>query len=184
MSNLKSFNTKSHDKEKEKIVIKLGKLIENMPLVDSIKSESDLEYALLPDIKKFIKDELFRSDVENVLYHHGRTMQEKKHWADSKPLQVVKLFGVNVSDIFIKCSKVGAVAIELKYAEISKRKGLTSFLQRAIGQSLIATLRHPFAICCIFYRQSYKNKIEIGLVEKLKKILWRKHKIYLIVRKN
>lgn len=169
--------------EKEKIVIKLGKLIENLPLPDSIKSESDLEYALLSDIKKFIKDELF-SNVKNVLYHHGRTVQEKKHWADSKPLQVVKLFGVNVSDIFIKCSKIGAVAIELKYAKISKRKGLTSFLQKAIGQSLIATLRHPFAICCIFYRQLHKNKIEFGLIEKLKKILWKKHKIYLIVRKN
>lgn len=182
MSNLKSFNTKNHNREKEKIVIKLGKLIENLPLPDSIKSESDLEYALLPNIRRFIKDELF-SDVENALYHHGRTVQEKKHWTDSKPLQIIKLFGVNVSDIFIKCSKIGAVAIELKYAKLLKKQGLTGVLQRAIGQSLIATLRHPFAICCIVYRQLHKNKIESGLIEKIKKILWRKHKIYLIVRK-
>jgi len=170
--------------EKEKIVIKLRKLIENLPINDSfsINSEADLEYALLPSIRKFIKNNL-SADIEKVLYHHGRTLQEKKHWTDSKSLQTVKLFGVNVSDIFIKCSKIGAVAIELKYAKLLKKQGLTGALQRAIGQSLIATLRHPFAICCIFYRQSRKNKIEFGLIEKLKKILWRKHKIYLIVRK-
>lgn len=183
MSNLKSFK-KSHDKEK--IIIRLGKLIENLPIDSSnsvVNSESDLEYAILPDIRKFIKDELFKGDVENVLYHHGRTLQEKKHWTNSKPLQTVKLFGVNVSDIFIKCSKIGAVAIELKYVKLLKRKGLTSSLQRAVGQSVIATLRHPFAICAIFNKQLHKIKTEVGLIEKLKKVLWEKHKIYLIVRK-
>jgi len=169
--------------QKEKIIIKLGKLMENLSLAGFIDSESDLEYAFLPSIKKFIKNNL-SPDIEKILYHHGRTLQEKKHWTDSKPLQVVKLFGVNVSDIFIKHHKIGAVAIELKYAKISKRKGLTGVLQRAIGQSLIATLRHPFAICCVVYGQSRENKIEFGLIEELKKILWGKHKIYLIVRKK
>lgn len=170
---------------KERFILKLGNLMETVALPASIESEGDFEYAVLPYIKKFIEEELTGSKMfDGVLYYHGRNTEEKKWWSKSKPLQTVKLFGTNVSDIFIVHEKIGAVALELKYVKLSKKgEGLTGSIQRAIGQSLIATMRHPFAICVIVYRQEKKH-LEIGIAKQLKDLLWEHHRIYLVIRKQ
>ena len=167
----------------EKFVLKLGHLLEKIEFSISIKNEIELEYAILPYIKKFLQKNLvLNKNLEGVLYHHGRNEQEKEQWTKSKSLQTVKLFGDNVSDIFIVHKKIGAIALELKYAKLpSGSKGLTAHIQRAIGQCLIAKLRHPFVICAIFYNKRQKN-LKPGLFMPLKKLLWNKHKIYLIIK--
>ena len=94
------------------------------------------------------------------------------------------MFGTNVSDIFIVHKKVGAVALELKYVKLSQKgEGLTGSIQRAIGQCLIATMKHPFAVCVIGYGQQKKH-LEIGVAKQLKDLLWKHHRIYLIIRKR
>ncbi len=155
----------------------------NLPL--SIKSEADLEYAILPHIKNFILKKLVKNEALNdILYYHGRTVEEKKSWARSKSFQAVKLFGTNVSDIFIKHPRIGAIAIEFKYVKTDKKgKGITGSIQRAIGQSLIATLKHPFAICFIVYT-SPRKFLKAEMAQQLKKLLWNQHKIYLIIREQ
>lgn len=169
----------------KKFVLKLGRLIEKTPLKYSIKDEIGLEYAILPHIKKFIQKELTGNKVlDGILYHHGRNKREKEWWAKSKKLQNVKLFGTNVSDMFIVHPKIGAVALEFKYVKLSRKgEGLTGSIQRAIGQSLIATMRHPFAVCVIIYRQQKKH-LEPGVIQKLKKSLWEQRRVYLIIRKH
>lgn len=167
----------------EKFVLKFGHLLEKIEFQTSIKNEIELEYAILPYIKKFLRKNLvLNKNLEGILYHHGRNKKEKEQWAKSKSLQTVKLFGDNVSDIFIAHKKVGALALELKYANLSSgKKGLTTHIQRAIGQCLIAKLRHPFVICVIFYNKKQKN-LNPGLFIPLKQLLWDEHGIYLIVK--
>jgi len=64
-----------------------------------------------------------------------------------------------------------------------KGEGLTGSIQRAIGQCLIATMKHPFAVCVIGYGQQKKH-LEIGVAKQLKDLLWKHHRIYLIIRKR
>lgn len=167
----------------EKVVLKLGHLLERITFPASIRNEIELEYTILPYIKKFIHENICRNkSLEEILYHHGRNKQEKEQWTESKSLQTVKLFGDNVSDIFIVHKKIGAIALEFKYTKLSLgSRGLTSHIQRAIGQCLIAKLRHPFVICAIFYNKKQKS-LKPGLFIKLKKLLWDKHRIYLIIK--
>lgn len=167
----------------KKLILKLGRFMEKIPLFSSIKNENDLEYAVLPHIKKFIQKELTgNKTLDGILFHHGRNEEEKRWWSKSKSLQTVKLFGTNVSDMFIAHQKIGAVALEFKYVKLSRKgEGLTGSIQRAIGQSLIATIRHPFAVCVIVYGQQ-KKYLEAGVLQQLKKSLWRHHKIYLVIR--
>lgn len=169
----------------EKIVLELGELLKKIDIPLSIENEVDLEYAVLPCIKNFILVKLAKNEaLDDILYYHGRTAEEKKFWTKSKSFQTVKLFGANVSDMFIKHPRVGAIAVEFKYVKLDKQgKGLTSSIQRAIGQSLIATLRHPFAICFIVYASPQKL-LDHGMARQLKEILWNQHKIYLIIRKQ
>lgn len=167
----------------EKIVLRLGRLMENIPLSPRIGNESNLEYAVLPHIKKFVQKELAEEKaLGGVLYYHGRNKKEKKRWTESKLLQTVKLFGTNMFIVHPMFQKIGAVSLEFKYAKLLRTgEGLTGSIQRAIGQSLIATLRHPFAICTIVYGQQKKH-LEIGALEQLKNLLWKQHKIYLVIR--
>jgi len=166
-----------------KFVLKLGRMLENTTAPIPIRNEIDLEYTLLSYIKKFLQKNLvFNKNLEGVLYHHGRDKQEKEQWTKSKSLQTVKLFGDNVSDVFIVHKRIGAMALELKYTNLSSgKRGLTAHIQRAIGQCLIAKLRHPFVICAIFYNKRQKD-FKLGSFIKLKKLLWDKHRIYLIIR--
>jgi len=161
----------------------LGRMLENITAKVPIKNEIGLEYAVLPNIKEFLQKNLvLNKNLEGILYHHGRDKQEKEQWTKSKSLQTVKLFGDNVFDIFIIHKKIGAIALELKYAKLSSgKKGLTAHIQRAIGQCLIAKLRHPFVICAIFYNKK-QRALKPGLFTSLKTLLWDKHKICLIIR--
>jgi hypothetical protein len=166
----------------ETFIEDLGHLIETEPLPADINDEYALEFALLPHIQKFVQEKLAGDEsLDCVLYHHGRTLKEKRLWSESKQFQTVGLYGANVSDIFIKHPKVGAIAIELKLSK--KGEGLTGNIQRAIGQSLIATMRHPYAICVIVYKKQGK-KPSPGKIAALNDLLWEQHKIYLIVREQ
>jgi hypothetical protein len=171
--------------KEENFVLALGQLLKKIDLPLSIKNEMDLEYAILPHIKNFLLKELVKNGIlDDILYHHGRTAEEKKSWAKSKSFQVVKLFGANVSDIFIRHPHIGAIALELKYVKLDKHsKGLTGSIQRAIGQSLIAILKHPFAICFVVYA-SPRKLLKAGAAQRLKELLWNQHKIYLLIRRQ
>lgn len=169
----------------EKFVLKLGYLMEKAFIPPSVNNESGLEYAFLPQIKKLIQKELGTpGGIDKILYHHGRNTEEKKHWTESKKLQTVMLFGTNVSDMFIVHPKIGAASLEFKYVKLSRTgEGVTGSIQRAIGQSLIATVRHPFAVCVIVYGKQKKH-LELGAMKQLKNLLWKHHKIYLVIRKQ
>lgn len=169
----------------EKFVLALGQLLKKIDIPLSIKSEADLEYAILPHIKDFILKKLVKNGVlDSIFYYHGKTTEEKKSWAKSKSFQTVKLFGANVSDMFIRHPLIGAIALELKYVKLDKfGKGLTGSIQKAVGQSLIATLRHPFAVCFVVYT-SPRKLLKAGVSQRLKELLWNQHKICLIIRKQ
>lgn len=173
------------NKSGEKFVLKLGRLMDKVSIPSSVNDESSLEYAILPHIRKLIQKELTgNKTLDGVLYHHGRNKEEKKWWSKSKSLQTIKLFGTNVSDMFVAHPKIGAVALEFKYVKLSRKgEGLTGSIQRAIGQSLIATIRHPFAVCVIVYKKQKKH-LMVGVMRQLKNLLWEHHKIYLVIRKQ
>ena len=168
----------------KQFVMEMGRLLERIDLPPSIKNESDLEYAVLPHLKAFIRKKLtLTGELEGIVYHHGRTKEEKKWWKKSKPLQTVLLYGTHVSDMFVAQPDIREVALEFTYKKLSRKKeGLTSHIQRAIGQSMIATLRHPFAICMIVYEAQHEFP-DTELVRQLKEKLW-KRGIYLIIRKR
>lgn len=166
----------------EKIVKKLVQELEKLPLPDSLKNESDLEFAVLPAIKRFIQKELKVNNLRSILYHHGKSKEEKESWSESKQFQNIELLGTHTYDMLIRHPKVGSVVLEFKYAA-SPKNPLTNRIQRIIGQSLIAKLKHDCVISCLVFRK--KGKIpKPGLLEKLKKDLQENHKIYLIVRSH
>ncbi|OHB17365.1 MAG: hypothetical protein A2913_00920 [Parcubacteria group bacterium RIFCSPLOWO2_01_FULL_40_65] len=166
--------------DSEKIVKKLAHKLEKLPLPISLKNESDLEFAVLPIIKRFIQKELGINDKKHILYHHGRNKDEKNLWSKSKPLQNIELLGTHTYDMLIIHPKIGSLVLEFKYAASAKNP-LTSRIQRIIGQSLIAKLKHPYVISCLVFKRKGKRP-QLGLLEKLKKDLQENHKIYLIVR--
>src|SRR3989338_5565404 len=143
-----AMTTRNRNRFSEKFVINLGRFIEGLKLHAGILTEAELEQAVIPAIRKSVEAVLPRGPSSRpVLYHHGTTTEEKRQWSDSKPLQIVQLFGTNVSDMFIAHPRMGAVAIEFKFVKGSGGSiKLTSQIQRAIGQAIIATLRHPYAI--------------------------------------
>jgi len=167
----------------ERFVQKLGGFIEHVRIPSTVRTETELELAVLPTLKAFIQRAFPRRKRKTpILYHHGTTTEEKHWWSRSKALQTVQLFGTNVSDMFIVHPRTGAIAVEFKYAkETQGSVKLTSQIQRAVGQSIIATLRHPFGICAIVYRKPKKSLPE-GKLKALKRSLWKKHRIYLVVR--
>lgn len=175
----------------EKFVKQLGQFMDKIPFRPSIKDEGALEIAMLPKVKEFIQKELTgNTSLDHILYHHGKNKKDKRLWRESKDHQTVTLYGSNVADMFIRHEKIGRVSIELKYAKLSKKgEGLTPHIQRAIGQSLIARLKHPYAICFIVYKKQKKHlekidKISLEYYKKLHNLLWRKHRIYFIIRKQ
>lgn len=168
--------------DSEIIIEKLVQKLEKITLPESLKNESDLEFVFLPTIKKFIQKELKVNNLRNVLYHHGRNKEERKMWSDSKKFQNIELLGMHTYDMLIRHPKVGSLVLEFKYAASSKNP-LTSRIQRIIGQSLIANLKHNYVISCLVFRKKGKMP-KLGLLEKLKKDLQKNYKIYLIVRSH
>lgn len=167
----------------ERFVQKLGKFIERVKIPNTVRTEAELELAVLTTLKAFVQRVFPRWKRKTpILYHHGTTTEEKRWWSRSKALQRVQLFGTNVSDMFIVHQRTGAIAIEFKYVKETRGSvRLTSQIQRAVGQSIIATLRHPFGICAIVYQKPKKSLPE-GKLKALKRALWEKHRIYLVVR--
>jgi len=164
----------------------LAEQLKKQALSPSIKTEVALEKVVYKTVRKYIIGTLDIDDqkIDQILFTHGNTKQEKKYWTDSKPDQNVIVFGCsNTSDIFIKEPRLGTIYIELKY---SKRRGIKAStlpgdLQRSIGQSVIASIRHDYVICLIVCEAEIKlGKNDYS--EKLRKRLWRDHKIALIVR--
>lgn len=166
----------------ERIVKKLVQELEKLPLPESLKNESDLEFAMLPAIKRFIQEELKADDLKGVLYHHGKNKEEKKLWSESKQFQNIELLGIHTYDMLIRHPKVGSLVLEFKYAASSKNP-LTNRIQRIIGQSLIAKLKHDYVISCLVFRRKRKMP-KLGLLERLKKDLQENYRIYLIVRSH
>ena len=88
-----------------------------------------------------------------------------------------------VSDIFIHHEDIGTIFIEIKLAKPGKSGGdsFPGSLQRAIGQTVIATMKHDYAICYIATPKkgsSFKKDIS----EKLIETLWKKLKILLLIK--
>lgn len=168
--------------DSERVVRKLVQELEKLPLPESLKNESDLEFTVLPTIKRFIQEELKVNDLRGVLYHHGRSKEEKELWSESKKFQNIELLGKHTYDMLIRYPKIGSLVLEFKYAASSKNP-LTNRIQRIIGQSLIAKLKHDYIISCLVFRR--KGEIpKPGLLEKLKKDLQENYRIYLIVRSH
>lgn len=126
---------------------------------------------------------LSKKELDGVVFAHGDTREEKGRWTDSKPMQNVNVFGCsNTSDIFLSHPTFQSIYIELK---LSKRRGeldsLPGDLQRAVGQSIIASLRHPYVICFVLCDGARKPK-QSDLGKELTEILWKNHRVALIVR--
>ena len=163
----------------EKIIKKLVQELEKLSLPESLKNESDLEFAVLPTIRTFVQKELKINNLKGILYHHGRNKEEKELWSKSKQFQNIELLGTHTYDMLIKHPKVGSLVLEFKYASSSKNP-LTNRIQRIIGQSLIAKLKHDYVISCLVFRRKGRSP-KPGLLEQMKKDLQETYKIYLIV---
>jgi hypothetical protein len=170
----------------EAFVQGLVQTLEEAPLPSGISSEGELERAICEVVREYTRQALAvgAEALHDIVFTHGQTRDEKERWTKSKPLQNVTVYGCsNTSDIFITHPRLGSVYVELK---LSKRRGvnadtLPGDLQRSIGQSVIASLRHSWVICvvgCVGDRQTIPG----DLGEKLRTMLWDKHRIALVVR--
>jgi len=163
----------------------LVNLLKRAPL-SSVRREIDLERVIVPMVRRHAQQALATDDqdIDDIVFTHGSTREEKRRWTRSKPDQNVMVFGCpNTSDIFIKLPGPETIYIELKWA---KRRGvkadtLPGDLQRSIGQSLIASLRHPYVICLVVCEHLRPDKTD-DYGKKLRMLLWKKHRIALIVR--
>jgi hypothetical protein len=89
-------------------------------------------------------------------------------------------------DIFIRHPEIGSVLIELKLAKLRRLSGadaLPGGLQRALGQSLVFSMRHCYTICCVVY-QGTPLKKRYDRTRKLMQKLWKERRIKLILRPN
>ncbi len=168
----------------KKLLNGLAQILQNA-IFPHLNSEIELERAVSLLIRDYTKHSLGLSEkeLEGVIFAHGETKEEKTRWTDSKPMQNVHVFGCsNTSDIFLLHPAFQSIYVELK---LSKQRGtldsLPGNLQRAIGQSVIASLRHPYVICLVACDGARKlNQADLG--KELTKILWKNHHIALIVR--
>jgi hypothetical protein len=151
-----------------------------------LRAEIDLEREIRKIVRDYSKEVLNLDEkmLTDVIFSHGENDKEKDLWTMSKSFQNIIVYGVKKSsDIFIKHPDLGTIYIEIKYA---KKRGksastLPGDLQRAIGQSIIASLKHSFVICLIICETELMN-IPYDLGGDLKVELWNEHRIALIVR--
>ena len=170
----------------ETLTNKIVSLLRNCDLPISMESELALERKLGPIIRNLVKDTLKINDevLSEVVFSHGETRAEKEFWTKSKADQNVVVYGCsNTGDIFIKHPDGESIYIEVK---LSKRRGpkstsLPGDIQRSIGQSLIASLRHAFVICFIVCQGDLRARPD-DLRNELEQTLWQRHRIALIVR--
>jgi hypothetical protein len=170
----------------KKFWLALSRHLATIPLKGTFKTELDLERFLRKAVKRFASTKLGLAtpDAASAVYSHGETSPEKKAWSQSKALQNVVVYGcANSSDIFITHQKMGSIYIEVKLSK-ARGKSATSLpgdMQRSIGQSVIASLRHPAVICFIGILGKLRS-VPQDLGKDLKRTLLQKHRIALIVR--
>src|SRR3989344_7539298 len=165
---------------------KLALYLEQVPLSNEIGTELELEREIRKKVQEFIKQNLKLEGnlLDKIIYSHGDTPFDKTLWTSSKILQNVVVYGCsNTSDIFIAHPTIGSIYIELKLSKAKSRNSnsLPGDLQRSIGQSIIASLRHPHVICMVVCKGSRASKSN-DMGNELKMMLLEKHGIFLIVR--
>jgi hypothetical protein len=168
----------------DRFVQGLAGVLRRASLPRRLRREIDLEHALWPAVRAYTKRALNMSEEEldKALVTHGRTREEKERWTHSKPRQNVIVYGhPSTSDIFLQDKRVKSVYVELKLAKARSRNASTlpGDLQRSLGQSLLAHLRHKYVVCCIVCqrRVAYDKN-----ARRLERMLWRKHRIATVVR--
>jgi hypothetical protein len=149
-----------------------------------LRTEIDLERAIWPLVRDYTRRALSlrKEELDKAVVAHGRTKEERERWTNSKPHQNVVVYGhPSTSDIFLQNKRVKSVYVELKLAKARSRKASTlpGDLQRSLGQSLLAHLRHQYVVCCIVCQRRVVHDMN---ARRLEKTLWRKHRIALVVR--
>jgi hypothetical protein len=177
---------RSIEEAAEEFVQNLAARLRKMPLPLALakkRAESNLKkHYLLPAVRSFTAKALgvLPEQLDAVVISNGDSRAEKKRWSDSKADQNVVVFDCpNTTDIFIKHEKIGTISIEIK---ASKFEGVPGDLQRAIGQSLIASMRHTSAICLAVRGGRPRRTRTDDAAAKLVKALWENHRIALVVR--
>jgi hypothetical protein len=167
-------------------VLGLENILKSIPIPQNIDNELDLERILFPYIKSYLKKSLRvkEEELKTIVYAHGENEEGKGLWTKSKEYQNVIAFGCTMAaDIFIRHGSIGTIFIEIKLAK-PRKSGGDSFpgsLQRAIGQTVIASMKHNYAICYIATpKRSYTHENDIA--EKLIKTIWEKLGILLIIK--
>jgi hypothetical protein len=172
----------------EGFVRNLVEKLSNVAISETIRKESELEAIIYKTVRNYTKKALGIDDagINEIVFTHGNTKEEKKRWTQSKRDQNVVVYGCsNTSDIFIKKRGLGTIYIELKF---SKRRGnkeasaLPGDLQRSIGQSIIASLLHGYVICLIVCETKIRKRKGKDHLKELQETLRRDHRIELIVR--
>ena len=171
--------------KRNEFMVGLENVLRSIPIPQKIKSELDLERILVPHIKNYLKEslQLKQQELKMAVYAHGEDEEGKRLWSKSKPYQTVTAFGCTMAaDIFIRHENIGTIFIEVKLAK-RRRSGGDSFpsgFQRAIGQAVIASMKHKCAICYVATpkRPTHENDI----ADKLIKTIREKLGILVIVR--
>ncbi len=168
-------------------VLGLENILGSIPVPHNITNELDLERILLPHIKNYLKKSLQvnQEDLKTIVYAHGESKEGKRLWSESKKYQTVNVFDCTMAaDIFIRHEDIGTIFIEIKLAK-PRKSGGDSFpgsLQRAIGQTVIASMKHTFAICYIATPKR-SSAHENDIAERLVKTIREKLGILIIIKK-
>jgi len=167
-------------------ILGLGNILRSTPIPQTIDNELDLERILFPHIKDYLKKSLQVNEEElrTIVYAHGENKEGKRLWSESKKYQGVIAFSCTMAaDIFIRHENIGTIFIEIKLAK-PRESGGDSFpgsLQRAIGQAVIASMKHNYAICYIATPKR-SSTYENDIAEKLIETIWEKLRILIIVK--
>ncbi len=182
------------------LVQDLADHLDAVPVPPSVSDEQGLDRYFREVVRRYAQEKLPGAKV----FTHGDTDEEKRWWTTSKALQNVTVYGhPNTSDIFISDPRLklagdardGGLYIEFKFA---KRRGhggtsLPDALHLAIGQSIIASLRHPYVIALIVCQHiadpdlttdaaGEERPDKLDRREALSQLLWQQHRIRLVVR--
>ena len=156
----------------------LVKTIQKSEFKDFYTNELSLE----KDVYNILRNSLAKilnlkdRELDDKIFTHGETREEKKRWSSTKVWQDVIICGTrNTSDIVIRLSEKDTIAIQLKYA----RGRITTSIQTVIGQCIIASLRHPAVIGLVFTNRKKECK-EATFKKLLKKL--KGFNIFLVIK--
>jgi len=167
-------------------VLGLENILKSIPIPQNIDNELDLERILFPHIKSYLEKSLQvkQEELKTIVYAHGENKEGKGLWSESKKYQTVTAFDCTMAaDIFIRHENIGTIFIEIKLAKPRKLGGdsFPGSLQRAIGQTVIASMKHNYAICYIATPKRSSTH-ENDIAEKLIKTIWEKLGILIIIK--